>query len=249
MSTQPDAFPLAAPPFAGASRRAPIDAAFAWLRLGWLLFTGNPGVWIGIAVLFIVAMLGLSIVPLVGQLAANLLLPVFIAGLLTACRRTADGEMPAIADLFAGFRQNTGPLILLGVLFMLGMFLIGAIVFVLAGGSLASALAVGRPAGFGLAFGGLMVAALLWLVLSAPLLMAICFAPALVSFHAMAPLPALKASFSACLKNAPVFLVFGLLTLVLAFFAALPAGLGFLVLGPVLAGATYAAYRDIFIGA
>jgi hypothetical protein len=34
--------------------------------------------------------------------------------------------------------------------------------------------------------------------------------------------------------------------MVLCFFAALPVGLGFLVLGPVLAGSVYASYRDIF---
>lgn len=38
-------------------------------------------------------------------------------------------------------------------------------------------------------------------------------------------------------------------SMVLCFFAALSAGLGFLVLGPVLAGSVYASYRDIFIAA
>jgi uncharacterized membrane protein len=43
------------------------------------------------------------------------------------------------------------------------------------------------------------------------------------------------------------FLVYGLITMVLCFFAALPVGLGFLVLGPVLSGSVYASYRDIFV--
>lgn len=42
-------------------------------------------------------------------------------------------------------------------------------------------------------------------------------------------------------------LVYGIFVLVLAFFAALPAGLGFLVLAPVLAGSIYAQYRDLFV--
>ena len=41
--------------------------------------------------------------------------------------------------------------------------------------------------------------------------------------------------------------LYGIFVLVLAFFAALPAGLGFLVLAPVLAGSIYAQYRDIFV--
>ena len=77
--------------------------------------------------------------------------------------------------------------------------------------------------------------------------MAIWFAPALVFFNNMPPLDALKASFNACLKNILAFLVYGLIVLVLMFFAALPAGLGFLVLIPVLSGSVYASYRDIFL--
>jgi uncharacterized membrane protein len=244
-----ETFPIAPPPFSGDSRRVAPDSAFDWLRQGWALFVANPGIWVAIGVVFMVVMLGLAIVPLIGQLAANLLLPVFVAGLLFACRRAAAGETPEIGDLFAGFRSNTGALVLLGVLYMLGMLAISAVVFVLAGGSLAGALVIGRPAAFGFAFGGLMLAALLWLALSVPLVMAIWFAPALVAFKDMAPLPALKASFAACLKNTLVFVVYGLLTLVLVFFATLPAGLGFLVLGPVLAGSLYASYRDVFVGA
>ncbi len=50
------------------------------------------------------------------------------------------------------------------------------------------------------------------------------------------------------MKNWLVMMVFGLIVLVLSFFAALPMGLGFLVLMPVLFGALYAAYKDIFLG-
>ena len=41
--------------------------------------------------------------------------------------------------------------------------------------------------------------------------------------------------------------IIALVAWVLAFFAALPIGLGFLVLGPVLAGSLYASYRDVFV--
>ena len=43
--------------------------------------------------------------------------------------------------------------------------------------------------------------------------------------------------------------VYAPLVMVLCFFATLPVGLGFLVLGPVLAGSVYASYRDIFLSA
>ena len=63
----------------------------------------------------------------------------------------------------------------------------------------------------------------------------------------MAPVDALKASFNACLKNFLSLLVYGLIVMVLMFFAALPAFLGFLVLIPVLFGSVYVSYRDIFV--
>ena len=77
--------------------------------------------------------------------------------------------------------------------------------------------------------------------------MAMWFAPALVFFNNMSAPDALKASFEACLKNAVPFGVFALIVMVLTVFSALSAGLGLFVLSPVLAGANYASYRDIFV--
>jgi uncharacterized membrane protein len=42
------------------------------------------------------------------------------------------------------------------------------------------------------------------------------------------------------------FLVYGLIAFGLALIAAIPFGLGFLLLGPVLIAAVYWSYRDIF---
>ena len=105
----------------------------------------------------------------------------------------------------------------------------------------------GGPVGVGLAFGSVALAMLLSLVLSLPLFMAMWFAPALVFFNRMPPFAALRASFGACVKNALPFVVYGLIVLVLAFFAALPLFLGFLVLLPVVSGSIYVSYRDIFV--
>lgn len=244
-----EAFPISAPEFNGDCRAVPPGNAFEWLRQGWAIFVANPGVWIAMTVIALVIFLGLSIVPLIGHLAAHLLTPVIGAGMLIACRKLSNSESIEIADLFAGFKRNTGNLVMLGVLYMLGMLAIFAVVFVLGGGSMAGGMMMGSPAGLGFAFGGMLLAGLLSLALSVPLFMAIWFAPALVVFNNMQPVPALKASFNACLKNTIPFLVYGLITLVLCFFAALPIGLGFLVLVPVLSGSVYAAYRDIFLAA
>ena len=76
--------------------------------------------------------------------------------------------------------------------------------------------------------------------------MATWFAPALIVLHELAPIAALKASFYACLRNWIPFLIYGLAMLVLGILAAIPVGLGFLVLIPVLVASVYTAYRDIF---
>lgn len=244
-------FPVSAPEFDGNCRTVPAGSAFEWLKQGWATFMANPGIWIAMTVIFFVIFLGLSIVPLIGQLAANLLTPVFGAGLLLACKKVAENGTLEIPDLFAGFKtSNTSNLILLGVIYMAAMLAIMAVGVLFGGGSLAGGMMMGNSAsGAGVAVGGMLVALLLTLVLTVPLVMAMWFAPALVTFNNMQPVPALKASFNACLKNMMVFLVYGLITLVLCFFAALPLGLGFLVLVPVLAGTLYASYRDIFVAA
>lgn len=225
----------------------PAGNAFEWLKQGWALFVANPGMWIVLTIVLIVLMFGLAIVPLIGALASNLLTPVIAAGLMRACQRVESGEALDVGDLLAGFKHNTNNLIMLGVALLIGLLVIFVIVVAFGGGSVASAFLVGSPAGIGLALGGLLLALLLSTVLLVPLSMALWFAPALVFFNNMSPIDALKASFNACLKNLLAFLVYGLIVVTLLFFAALPAGLGLLVLLPVIAGSTYASYRDIFV--
>ena len=62
----------------------------------------------------------------------------------------------------------------------------------------------------------------------------------------MAPVEALKASFAACLRNIMPFLVYGALGLVAAIVASIPAGLGWLVLLPVVMLTLHTTYRDVF---
>ena len=240
-------FPIPAPAFSGDGRRVDVGAGFDWLRQGWALFIAYPGQWVIVAMLLVILMLAISIVPFVGTLAGNLLTPVFLAGMLHASRRTQGGETPDIFDLFAGFKTHTGNLVVLGLIYMLGMFCIFVVSFAVGGGGVIGGLMTGSILGAGVAFGGLALGMLLSLVLFVPLLMTMWFAPALVFFNQMAPVDALKASFGACAKNVLPFLVYGLIVLILAFFAALPMFLGFLVLLPVIAGSVYVSYRDVFL--
>jgi uncharacterized membrane protein len=235
------------PTFRGEPREVDPAACFEWLREGWTMFIANPGVWIGSTVLLMVMLLAIAIVPVFGQIAVNLLLPVFAGGMVLMARRQASGEQAEIADLFAGFRHNAGGLVMVGVFYTAGIFGIAFLAFLLVSGGILGGVITGRVAGVGIALGGMMIAGLLVFLLSIPVIMATWFAPALVFLHDMQPLPAMKASFAAGMHNWLPMVIFGLILAVALFFATLPAGLGFLLLIPVFSGAVYASYRDIFL--
>lgn len=241
-------FPIPPQPFAAESREVDPGACFDWLRQGWLMFLLNPGIWIGATVLLLVMLMAISIVPVFGQIAAHLLVPLFGAGMIQICRRLDQDEEPSIADLFAGFRHNAGQLVMVGVTFALGIFGIAFLAFLLVSGGILGGVVTGRVAGFGIAFGGMMLAGVMVMVLSVPVIMATWFAPALVFLHNMKPIDAMKASFAAGGRNLLPMIIFGIFLMVACFFAMLPLGLGMLLLLPVFSGAVYASYRDIFVG-
>lgn len=242
-------FPMAPAAFSGRSREVDPGAVFDWLTQGWTMFLVNPGIWLGSSVLMLVMLMAISIVPVFGQIAAHLLIPLFGAGMLQLSRRIAEGGDAQIGDLFAGFRHNAGQLVMVGVFFALGIFGIALIAFMLISGGVLGGAITGKVAGFGIAFGGFMLAGLLVLLLSIPVIMATWFAPALVFFHGMQPLAAMRASFAAGVRNWLVMAIFGVFLMVAAFFAMLPLGLGLMLLLPVFSAAVYASYRDIFLEA
>jgi uncharacterized membrane protein len=242
------AFPMAPPPFAGNSREVEPGACFDWLRQGWAMFLADPGVWIGSTVLLLIILMAISIVPFFGQVAAHLLVPLFGAGMVQICRHLSQGKKAEVADLFAGFRHGGGQLVMVGVFFAAGVFGIAFIAFLLVSGGIIGGAVTGRVAGFGITFGSIMLASLMVMVLSVPVIMATWFAPMLVFFHDMKPLDAMRASFAAGARNWLAMGIFGIFLVVVLFFAMLPLGLGLLLFLPVFSGAVYVSYRDIFEG-
>ena len=246
-------FPVAPRPFDGSSRHVDPGACFDWLRQGWTLFAANPSVWLAAALLTMIIGIGPTIVPIVGGVATNLLMPILSAGLLDLARRQTRGEDIDVGGLFAGFNRRAGELVLLGVVFTAAILAVVLVIGILIGGGVVGGVfgvATSNPAvagaGLGVLFGGLLLGGMLMSIAMIPLIMAMWFAPALVYFNAMAPIAAMKASFAACVANWLPFLVFSIILTVLCFFATLPLGLGFLVLLPVFSGVLYASYRDVF---
>jgi uncharacterized membrane protein len=213
-----------------------------WLSRGWEMFKQAPGVWIGIAVVFMVLMIVLSLIPLINFF-VNLLVPVFIGGIMLGCKALEDNEELRIGHLFAGFSGYTGSLVLVGLIYLAGIIAVIAVVGILGGVGVGAMMAGGgqiSPAAF-------ILPALVAAALMVPLAMAVWYAPALVVFHGVGPFDAMKASFFVCIKNFVPFLVYGLVFLVLAILASIPIFLGWLVLIPVMYGSIYASYKDMFI--
>lgn len=231
--------------FSGASREVDPGACFIWLRQGWAIFVGNLGVWIGSTAVLMVLVFAANLVPVFGQFAVNLLLPVFAGGIVCMCDHQQNGGQAEIADLFAGFQHNSGRLVIVGVIFAAGVFGLAAIAFkVISGGAIGSVI-TGRLAGFGIALSAVMLASIAVFILSIPVIMATWFAPLLIFLHDMEPLAAMRASFVAGARNWLTMAVFGVMLVVALFIAMAPLLLAMAMLITVLSGATYASYQDI----
>ena len=225
-----------------------VDAGHGWdwIAEGFALFRRQPGMWILTVLLLGILFIAISMIPVLGSLANALLFPLFGAGLMLGCKEQDQGGEFAINHLFAGFKHKTGNLVMVGVFSMIGWLVIALVIIAVIGGGVFMAIIRGGILGAGLSIASILIAALLAAGLSVPLYMATWFAPALIVLHDVAPGAALKASFFACLRNWIPFLVYGVVVLVLGLVAAIPAGLGYLVLIPVLTASVYTAYRDIF---
>jgi hypothetical protein len=219
-----------------------------WWAQAWELFKKAPGTWILIFIVFMAVSIVFAIIPL-GSLVTNICYPVIAAGVMLGCRSLEEGNGLAVGHLFAAFKKNVGSLLLVGVLYLVGMMMIGLFV------GIGMALMIPKFAAMGqsgtpdfMALAPIfLIVVLVALALMLPLIMAIWFAPAIVVFHDVQPMAAMKASFAGSLRNFVPFLVYGVVGLGLAIVAAIPLGLGFLVYGPMLWATVYTGYRDIYI--
>jgi uncharacterized membrane protein len=128
---------------------------------------------------------------------------------------------------------------------------IGVLMFGAAGTALMTGAMSGSPdAWVGTAMAGMgaaaFIGALVGLVAAVLFFMAWWFAPALVTLNGAPPIDALQASFRASAANIGAQLVFGLIFIGLAIVASIPFGLGWLVLGPMAIGASYASWREVY---
>lgn len=237
-----------------------------WLAEGWRMFRAAPLGWLALVFGYWLAMTVLSLLPVLGLVAASLLVPAFSVGFMAAARAASLGQAIELPMLFAGFRERLPGQLVLGAAYFIGL------VLAIGGSALADGGMLARWMLTGQAPGGEPDAAPLYLamgsaaLLYAPVMMLLWFSPLLVAWHAMAPAKALFYSFFACWLNWRAFLAYGLAVGFIAFL--LPAGVLLLLalvsggamrvspvalmlpllllLLPTLLASFYASYRDVF---
>lgn len=231
--------------------KATAGHGWLWFRDGWRIFMQSPINWLVMCVLLMAGILVLSMIP-VASLLLQIVMPGFSAGLMLAAHASRRGEPINIGYLIAGFKRNSNELITLGVISFIAnvlILIIAAILVAIFGGTsfietLSSMESGAIPSPEML--GTLLVLLLLIVALSIPLLMALWFAPALVVLNNLKAIDAFKTSFIACNRNMIPFLVYGLVGIPLMIAAAIPLGLGFIVLIPVVFCSIYCMWRDVF---
>jgi hypothetical protein len=233
-------------------RKVDAGRGWQWIVEGFALFRKNPPIWITLFVIYFLAVIVVSIIPIVGPLIMTLLAPAFTAGFMLACRDLEKGEKLELGYLIAGFKQDAGQLITVGGLYLVGSITILGLMMMGGGGAILGSAALGQMQGMEPnevmvgAMGGMLIALLIASALLIPLLMAYWFAPALVTLRGLTATEAMKLSFLGCLRNWLPFLVYGVIAFILMMLAMIPFGLGMLVLVPVLSASIYVGYKDIF---
>jgi hypothetical protein len=242
-----------------------VDASHGWhwLTQGLLIFRNNPAQWISmIALLFIGSRL-LLIVPYVGLIVV-LLTPNFLAGLTHGAQALSEGKPLRLGYLASGFLKNAGRLVTIGGVTLMGHFLMLLAMTTVAGAALsdivqtmsAGAVTEETVAAMRTAAPRLLLSVAVGLGVALPIMLAVWFAPMLVFFDDLKPVPAMIASLWACLRNLLPLLVYTA-AVIAPLFVMTQIGmaltrqpdLGIWLLAPVLVPSLYVSYRDLFVAA
>jgi hypothetical protein len=216
--------------------------------------------WLALIAPWVAVVIFLQLFGMLGAILATLFYPVALATFMIACRNVDQGQPLHPARLALQVMPSAVPLVTLGGMILVANIVIHGSVRILAGSKLAD-LARLDPADPE-AGRQILEAALPFLVaqfaLVLPLMMCCWFAPALVVFHAIPAVAAIRLSFLACLRNLGAFLVYGGATFLLmlvagtpmsvmgSFVSLVPGLLGLLLVLPTLVVSIYVSYTEIF---
>jgi hypothetical protein len=223
-----------------------------WITDAWNFMAGQRVMFTVVVVLYWLMAIAVQFVPIIGPIVVTLLGPVIVGGFMLGCDAVRRGDRLEVGHLFAAFQRHVGKLVAIGAIsFGLGILVVIVIVAIVGVSFLSLFVGGGEPSPEQLAGMGLtiLLAVLVALAVSIPVYMLLWFAVPLIALADFEIGPALKTSFSACLKNILPFLVWGVMVLLLAIPATILSillFLGWILLGPVIMVSIYTGYRDIF---
>jgi uncharacterized membrane protein len=218
------------------ARTVELERGWGWFMDGWSLFMKNPLMWIVMLLIVTLIMLLLAYVPILGLLASGLLGTMLAGGLIySASQLDEDGNLE-IPHLFQAFLDSsrTGPMLVLGSVALIANLLMGLVTKGLIG-SMSTQFGASTVIGF-----------LLLLLVLALLVSVLFYAIPQVMLHDRAPVDAIQSSVMGSMRNWQPLAVFVLICLALSYIAALPVGLGFVILGPIVVGAWYQNYKELY---
>lgn len=174
------------------------------------LWRRNPALLTFAAFGYLLMLVVVSVIPLIGQPIASLLMPVFSLGVLNTCRAIDEGRKVGPDVLFSGFQQNVQALVTVGGIYLIGSLLVLGITAVADGGLLLKIMTGGGKLDPEAATTpGFTFALLIAIALSTPVMMAYWFAPILAGWWKVPAPKAMFFSFFACLRNWRPFLAYG----------------------------------------
>jgi hypothetical protein len=195
----------------------PARTGLVWATAGMKTFFRQPLALAGLFFLFMAAMSILSLVPILGNVLALMLLPVATLGLMAAAQQADQGKFPMPAVLLVGFKSGPEKLramVILGALYAAGFLAVLGLCALVDGGKFARLYLMGEGlSAETLQDGSFEAAVTLAMALYMPLSLMFWHAPALVHWHGVSPLKSLFFSMVACMRNFGAFTVYGLVWL------------------------------------
>ena len=226
----------------------PARAGLAWIKMSFTLFRAQPIGWISLVSLWLLASLGLSLVPLAGPALMGILQPGFFGGFVIAARDQEAGQPVGAHQLFAAFRANGRALATIGSITLLANLLVVVML-----GLLGFPLNIARDAegipdmrAYAQSLEGSEWMLWLGIVLTMAIKGALWFTAAILALNQMPATHAIRWSCYAFIANFLPMLVLLVAMTAIFFLALLPLMLGLLVATPLFAIVHYVSYRDLF---
>lgn len=192
----------------------PPRTGWLWVRQGIRTFWKQPLAMSGLFFLFMAWVSLASMLPVVGNVLALVLLPAMTLGLMAATAVAEQGKFPMPGILLVAFRKGKAgikDMLVLGGLYALGFIAVMGVSTLLDGGLFAGVYLMGAPITAekvnNPAFQNAM-----WLAMALylPLSMMFWHAPALLHWHGVPPVKSLFFSLVACWRNLGAFMVYTL---------------------------------------